>query len=172
MLKLFKPTWTYKRFSNVTVDFLKQQGFRYVFTDLDNTLISLKNPNATEELQQWVQQLKDAGIRIILVSNNRGIRIQKVAEQLDLEYVFPSLKPLHKGFRAAIKLADIEKKNIVMIGDQVMTDILGANTFGLKTILVHPLDQHDGLGTKINRFFEGIVLTFLYGGKDTIRWEE
>ena len=64
------------------------------------------------------------------------------------------------------------KDEIVMIGDQLLTDILGAGTFGIKTILVKPLKLSDAKKTRINRFFENLILTILYGKNYSEKWEE
>ena len=64
------------------------------------------------------------------------------------------------------------KDEIVMIGDQLLTDILGAGTFGIKTILVKPLKLSDAKKTRVNRFFENLILTILYGKKYSEKWEE
>ena len=171
MLKLFTPTWLKERFSDIPVSFFIKHNIKTVFTDLDNTLISPKNPNATQELTKWIKELKEADIQVVLVSNNKDSRIEKVAEQVEVPYVYPALKPMHKGFKEALALVNSSKENTVMIGDQLMTDVFGATTFGLKTILVKPLDKNDGLGTRINRVFERMILKALYGKNLAMLWE-
>lgn len=158
MLAYFKPTWITKEYQQIRPEFLLKQGIKIVFTDLDNTLIAWDEPHATEQLIEWIKDLKAAGISVVLVSNNNTKRIGKVAQVIDTPFVYPALKPLHKGFKDALKLHHVEKEAVVMIGDQIMTDIFGATTFGIRTILVNPIKPSDGLNTKINRFFERIIL--------------
>ncbi|MGY3724589.1 hypothetical protein SAMN05421767_10557 [Granulicatella balaenopterae] len=171
MLKLFTPTWLKERFSDIPVSFFVKHNIKTIFTDLDNTLISPKNPNATQELTKWINEMKEAGIQVVLVSNNKSSRIEKVAKQVEVPFVYPALKPFHKGLEQAMSVVKCPKEQIVMMGDQLMTDVLGGTTFGLKTILVKPLDKNDGLGTRINRVFEKMILKALYGKNLAMLWE-
>ena len=176
------PTWFIKEYSSISIEFLKKQSIKTIFADIDNTLVDWDELDTNDTLQTWVQQLKENHIEIILVSNNRKNRIERVAEQLDVPYVFPGLKPLHKGFKEALSQTTATKDEIVMIGDvykrqvmigdQLLTDILGAGTFGIKTILVKPLKLSDAKKTRINRFFENVILTILYGKNYSEKWEE
>ena len=166
------PTWFIKEYSSISIEFLKKQSIKTIFADIDNTLVDWDELDTNDTLQTWVQQLKENQIEIILVSNNRKNRIERVAEQLGVPYVFPGLKPLHKGFKEALSQTTATKDEIVMIGDQLLTDILGAGTFGIKTILVKPLKLSDAKKTRINRFFENLILTILYGKNYSEKWEE
>ena len=157
-MALFKPTWFKKTFQEITVPFLQENGIEIVLTDLDNTLIG------------WDE--KEAGIKIVLVSNNNEHRIKDAAEKLDVPYVYPGLKPLHKGFKAAQQLLDFDKSKTVMVGDQLLTDILGANTFGVRTIIVKPRKESDAWKTKINRFFEKGIFVVTQGVSYHKKWEE
>jgi len=91
---------------------------------------------------------------------------------LDVPYVYPGLKPLHKGFKAAKQLLDFDKAKTVMVGDQLLTDILGANTFGVRTIIVKPRKESDAWKTKINRFFEKGIFVVTQGASYHKKWEE
>ena len=99
MLEMFKPTWMVERAYEISPAALKRQGIRAVFSDLDNTLIAWNNPNGTPELRAWMEELHQAGIPLIVVSNNSRVRIGKAVQKLDLPYVARSLKPLrhYKG---------------------------------------------------------------------------
>ncbi|HJA24177.1 MAG TPA: YqeG family HAD IIIA-type phosphatase, partial [Candidatus Limosilactobacillus intestinavium] len=70
MIAKFKPTWMVKTVYNISPDQLKQYGIKAVLSDLDNTLIAWNNPNGTPELRQWMSELRQAGIPLIVVSNN------------------------------------------------------------------------------------------------------
>lgn len=167
-----KPTWFIKHFTQITVDFLKENDITTIFTDIDNTVVEWDEPNASDALKQWVTQLTQANIAVVLVSNNNERRIQMVANDLQVPYVYPALKPLHKGLQQAQQLTQAQKANIVMIGDQLLTDVLGAGTFGIRTILVQPLKQSDAFKTRINRFFERILLGIIAGPRYKDRWKE
>lgn len=167
-----KPTWFLANYQAITIDFLQQHQITTIFADIDNTLVDWDNPLGDEALQQWVQRLKQANIQIILVSNNNEMRIKQVAQELALPYVYPGLKPLHRGFRKALELSGQTKDTVVMVGDQLLTDIFGAGTFGVRTILVKPLKNSDAFKTRINRFFEKRLLKLWYGKNYEQKWEE
>lgn len=169
---IFKPTWFIKTYQEITPAFLEKANIATIFADLDNTLVAWDEPTASQALKKWVAQLKKMNIQLILISNNQLQRIATVAEELQVAYVYPGLKPLHKGFKMALQEAQCSKGQIVMVGDQVLTDILGASTFGVRTILVKPLKASDAFKTKINRFFEKGILTLLYGKNYAEKWED
>ena len=81
-MALFKPTWFKKTFQEITVPFLQENGIEVVLTDLDNTLIGWDEKEIDENLLAWVRSLKEAGIKIVLVSNNNEHRIKDAAEKL------------------------------------------------------------------------------------------
>ena len=81
-MALFKPTWFKKTFQEITVPFLQENGIEVVLTDLDNTLIGWDEKEIDENLLAWVHSLKEAGIKIVLVSNNNEHRIKDAAAQL------------------------------------------------------------------------------------------
>ena len=73
------PTWFIKEYSSISIEFLKKQSIQTIFADIDNTLVDWDELDTNDTLQTWVQQLKENQIEIILVSNNRKNRIERVA---------------------------------------------------------------------------------------------
>lgn len=161
MFSKFKPTWMVDAIYKITPNQLKKLGIKAVLTDLDNTLIAWDNPDGTEELLNWILEMKNAGIPVIVVSNNKSSRIKRVVEKFDLEYVSRALKPSTRGFREAERKLNLKPEELVMVGDQIMTDIRGANGAGIRNILVRPIVDTDGWNTKINRFFERKIMKHL-----------
>lgn len=103
MFLKFKPTWMVDAIYKITPNQLKKLGIKAVLTDLDNTLIAWDNPDGTEELLTWILEMKNAGIPVVVVSNNKSSRIKRAVEKFDLEYVSRALKPSTRGFREAEK---------------------------------------------------------------------
>src|SRR5699024_9916439 len=143
MLNSFKPTWMVESIYSITPEQLRKNNIQAVLTDLDNTLIAWNHPEATEESILWIERMKEAGIPVIIRSNNKGDRIQKVAERLDLDYVPRSRKPTRRAFRKAQNKLSIAADNLDMVGDQILTDILGSNRHGVRSILVKPILNSD-----------------------------
>jgi HAD superfamily phosphatase (TIGR01668 family) len=151
---------------------LKEQGVRAVFSDLDNTLIAWNNPDGTPELKEWMDALQEAHIPLIVISNNSKERVGKAVNSLDLPFVSRSLKPLSFGIDRARKKLNLAKDEVVMVGDQLLTDVAAANQAGIRSILVRPLLNTDKWDTRINRFFERRVWKSLNKKYPDLKWQE
>jgi len=151
---------------------LNEQGVRAVFSDLDNTLIAWNNPDGTPELKEWMDALRKAHIPLIVISNNSKERVGKAVNSLDLPFVSRSLKPLSFGIDRARKKLNLTKDEVVMVGDQLLTDVAAANQAGIRSILVRPLLNTDKWDTRINRFFERRVWKSLNKKYPDLKWQE
>ncbi|CAM3596116.1 YqeG family HAD IIIA-type phosphatase [Streptococcus sanguinis] len=154
----YMPDFAVEAVYDLTVENLKRQGIKAVLVDLDNTLIAWNNPDGTPEMKKWLHDLRDAGIRIIVVSNNNQKRVKRAVEKFEIDYVYWAMKPFTWGIDRALKLFHFEKNEVVMVGDQLMTDIRAAHRAGIRSILVKPLVEHDSIKTQINRARERRVL--------------
>jgi len=170
MLKWFKPTWMVRSIYSITPEQLKKHNIKAVLTDLDNTLIAWNNPKATEESIQWIEMMKEAGIPVMILSNNSAERVQGIADYLELDYVPRSLKPSRRAFRSAQEKLQLPKENLLMVGDQIITDVLGSNRFGVRNVLVKPLLESDAWNTKFNRFIELKVMDLLIKSDPNMKW--
>lgn len=131
-----------------------KHGIKVVFVDLDNTLIAWNNPDGTPEMRQWLHDLQDAGIPVVVVSNNKYERVKRAVEKFGIEFEAFALKPFTFGINRALKRFDVQPYEVIMIGDQLMTDIRAAKRAGLKSVLVKPLIKTDSINTQINRWRE------------------
>lgn len=170
MFNQYKPTWMVDKIYNITPMQLKSKGIDAVLTDLDNTLIAWNNPDGTPELLEWIKSMKEANIPVIVVSNNKASRIERAVNSLGLDYVSRAMKPFNKGFKEVEKRYNLPTKNLVMIGDQLMTDIKGANGAGIRTILVKPIVETDAWNTRINRAMEKKIMTHLLKNHPDMKW--
>ncbi|MGL4521836.1 MAG: YqeG family HAD IIIA-type phosphatase [Bacilli bacterium] len=158
VLKVFLPNLCVENVTDITVDYLKANGIKTVITDLDNTLIAWDKPHATDELIAWFSALEEAGFSLIIVSNNNEERVRVFAEPHNIPFIHKARKPLATAYRKAIQQMGVEENEVVMVGDQLLTDIFGANRLGIHSILVKPVVQTDGIPTRVNRFFERRIL--------------
>ncbi|WP_421016596.1 YqeG family HAD IIIA-type phosphatase [Furfurilactobacillus cerevisiae] len=172
MIANFKPTWMISAIYNVSPEQLKSAGIRVILTDLDNTLIAWNNPDGTPQLRRWIQTMHANNIRIVVVSNNSAARISRAVTPLGLEFVSRSLKPLTRGIRQAQRRLSLSNSEVVMVGDQLMTDMWAANNAHVRSILVKPLIETDKWDTRINRFFERFVMQRLCRVYPTMTWQE
>jgi len=145
---------------------LKKQGIKGIITDLDNTLVAWDVKNATPEVIAWFKLMEEQGIKVTIISNNKQERVRIFSEPLSTPFVYSAKKPLRRAFRTVLKQMELKKEEVVVIGDQILTDVLGGNRFGFYTILVIPIVKSDSRMTKLNRKFErGIIRYFEHKGK-------
>lgn len=152
------PTFALEAVYDLTVADLKKHGIHAVLVDLDNTLIAWNNPDGTPEMKQWLYDMRDAGITIVVVSNNTTERVRRAVEKFEIPFVAWAMKPFNFGIRKAMKRFKIKPEEVVMVGDQLMTDIRAAHRAGIRSILVKPLVQTDSNKTKFNRMREREML--------------
>lgn len=172
MLEKFKPTWMVDSIYKVSPQELKKYGIRAVFSDLDNTLIAWNNPDGTPELHQWMAELAKAGIPLVVISNNNKKRVARATQSLDLPFMARSLKPLSFGITRARRKLGLSKNEVVMVGDQLITDMVAANEAGVRSILVRPLVNTDKWNTRVNRFFEYFLWQKLKQKYPNLKWQE
>lgn len=170
MIKWFKPTWMVESIYSITPAQLEKNNIKAVLTDLDNTLIAWNNPEATEESILWIENMKKADIPVIILSNNSDQRVKVVADHLGLDYIPRSLKPSRRGLRKAQEKLGLPKEQILMVGDQIMTDVLASNRFGVRNVLVKPILASDAWNTKFNRFIELKVMNALIQSDPNMKW--
>jgi len=171
LYKHFLPNEYVKDIFHVKAATLKDKGIKGIITDLDNTLVEWDRPEATAEIIEWLTGMQEAGILVTIVSNNNEARVKHFSEPHGIPFIHDARKPLNKSFVAARKLMGIEKEETVVIGDQLMTDILGGNRKGLYTILVVPVASSDAFITKFNRMIERRIMAGLKR-RGMITWEE
>lgn len=138
-MPLFFPTLYRRRITDVTVDDLHRLGVKALLLDVDNTLTTHDAPDLTDAVKAWLAQMGESGFSLIIVSNNRAERVAPFAEKIGLSYYAHARKPLPFGFRAAAKQVGVCRKECVVIGDQLFTDMLGANLAGIPSILLEPI---------------------------------
>ncbi|MFD1171492.1 YqeG family HAD IIIA-type phosphatase [Oceanobacillus picturae] len=171
MLKKFLPNEHVKSVYDINPEVLKSKGIKGIITDLDNTLVAWDVKDATPEVIEWFKQMKENDIKVTIISNNKQERVKVFSEPLETPFVFSARKPLSKAFKSVAKQMGMKKEEIVVIGDQLLTDVLGGNFAGFYTILVVPIVQTDGKITKINRKIERRILHYMRK-KGKITWEE
>ena len=108
----------------ITIELLKENNIKGLLLDVDNTLIDF-NLKMLDDVDKWCENLKKQDIKICILSNTNKIeKVKMVANKLDLQYINFAKKPLKSGFKKAVKLLELDAKNIAVAGDQIMTDVL------------------------------------------------
>lgn len=171
MLKKFLPNEFVNNVYAITPEHLKNLGIKGIITDLDNTLVEWDRPLATPELTNWFKSMKDAGIKITVVSNNNETRVGKFCEPLGIPFIHRARKPLAVSYKKAYQLLNLKADEVCMIGDQLLTDVFGGNRQGIHTILVVPVASTDGIWTRFNRMVERRILSS-FKKQGLLQWED
>ena len=154
-----QPERYFSRLSRVDVDGdLLSRGFTHVLLDVDNTILSRATHDIPRDVGVWLGKARTAGVEFCLVSNNWHASVHQLAGVLDVPVVGKSCKPLPQGFLLGLAKVGGTRKNTVVVGDQLLTDVLGAHLVGLPVYMVQPLVEVDLPHTMALRNFERAVL--------------
>ena len=152
------PQAYFDKITDIDIDFLKKNNITAIIFDVDNTLLDF-DLNIVSGLENWFEGIKACGINAIIVSNsNKTTKIEKVANLLDIDYIQFALKPLKTGLKKAQKTLNVDSEKIAVIGDQIFTDVIGANRCHMFSILVKPLAEKDIWITRFKRPIENFVI--------------
>ncbi len=126
--------------------------------DLDNTLLPRDTNVIPDDLRLWAQGVRSKGFKVCLVSNNWHERVKDVADELGFDLVAKAVKPLPFAFLSALRKTGSRRRDCIVIGDQLFTDVLGGKLLGMKTVLVSPLSTSDLPHTLLLRRLERVLL--------------
>ncbi|HLW61679.1 MAG TPA: YqeG family HAD IIIA-type phosphatase [bacterium] len=157
MLRWLRPASQVPTVYDIDLRALRAQGIRGVILDLDNTIVPWGAHRPSPELPGWIAAARAADLRLCIVSNNMGSRVTKLAMMLGLPVVTGALKPWTKALRRALSVMETTPEVTALVGDQVLTDILGGNRLGLHTILVRPQGRREFVLTRLMRFVERAI---------------
>ncbi len=158
MMKLLCPKEITASVTHLDLEALWRRGIRGFLMDLDNTLVGWDSDQLTEEFQQWIKRVQEDGFKLCLVSNGIPSRVQRFAAEMGIPAVVRAFKPRRRPFYKAMQRLDLTKSQVAMIGDQVFTDVFGANRIGIYTILINPLSVKELKSTRFVRKIEGRML--------------
>ena len=145
--------------STYRIDFpsLYRQGYRGILFDIDNTLVPHGAP-ATRQARALFEELRRIGFHTCLISNNQEPRVKPFADAVGSLYICDAHKPSVKNYKKAMELMGTDIKNSLFIGDQLFTDVYGANRADMYTILVKPIHPKEEIQIVLKRYLEKIVL--------------
>lgn len=138
-MSLFYPTLYRRCITDVTAEQLRRLGVRGILLDVDNTLTTHDAPDLTDEVKAWLAAMREEGFLMMVVSNNKPERVEPFAQRIGLPYTAHAHKPMPSGYKTAAATLGIPKKECVAIGDQIFTDIMGANLAGIPSVLLEPI---------------------------------
>lgn len=158
-MTFLEPDRYFARISRIDIDRdLLAQGYRNVLLDVDNTILTRDTHEVPRDVGFWLAKARDAGISFCLVSNNWHEGVYQLANRLSLPIVAKAVKPLPPAFLMALRKLGAKRSETVVIGDQLVTDVMGAHFLGMKAYLLAPLVEQDLPHTLLLRNFERAVM--------------
>lgn len=136
---------------------LKKNGIKCLLFDLDNTIV----PYSVNEPDSKIKELfavLEMDFKVIIISNSNKNRLRPFKEKLNVDVAYSSRKPLKKKYKKILELYHFKESEIACVGDQLLTDIFGANRMGFTSILVNRIAKFENNFTKVNRFFEKFIM--------------
>lgn len=154
---IFKPNIYKKNIFEIDYNKLKKEGIKCLVYDLDNTLGLISHKNCPDETKELLNKLREDFI-VVISSNNTRKRLKPYLEELNIDGVSWSMKPSIRSLIVIKNRFKLKKKEMCIIGDQIVTDILAGNRYHIKTILVDPLGEKDLKITGLNRKIEAKIV--------------
>ena len=145
-----RPDRLLAAYDNVTPALLEEKGVHLLLCDLDYTLAPKSVKTPPQGVKAWIDGLKAAGITVMILSNNRSpVRVERFCRDLGITYEGHAGKPSVKGFRRAMVRCGVTPRETAMLGDKLLTDMLGANRAGVLPLMVEPLGGPRGAWNKV-----------------------
>ena len=157
------PDYMFRTFDEITPAFLASLGVKAILADIDNTLAPYEQPEPDERIRAWLDSLKKAGIKVVLVSNNHGDRIELFNRTLGLDAYADCKKPGKKRLGEIMKSVGATASDSAFLGDQIFTDVLSARNLGIKVaLLVPPIKDKLTLFFRFKRWMEKPIIRRYY----------
>lgn len=138
---------------------LYERGYRGIIFDVDNTLVPHGAPADARAIELF-ERLRAIGFSTCILSNNKGPRVSPFADKVGSAYIFKGGKPSRKGYERAMERMKTDRDTTLFVGDQLFTDVWGANRTGLYSILVKPINPKEEIQIVLKRYLEAVVLAF------------
>lgn len=162
-LKPLAPIQSVYALVDITPEDLIAAGKKLVLVDVDNTMVGWRSEDIPDSTLAWLGFMKSAGLSLCILSNTRHpARLKRLAAVFEIPYLLGKFKPSRAMYRQALTKFNCKPEDAVMVGDQLFTDIFGANRTGIDAIWVKQMTPVDFVGTKVSRFGERLVRRRLY----------
>ena len=154
----FLPAVIVECVTELTPELLNKLGIRLLMLDFDNTIVPYTTNVPTGEMESWLKGMMASDIQLCVVSNSKRDRVKIFCEKYGIPCITHAKKPFSKGIQACLKQFNADSGECALAGDQIFTDVMGANIAGIRTILVKPIHPKEEIQIVLKRKLEAIVL--------------
>lgn len=155
-MKKFYPNAYFDKKEDIPVEYYYKRGYRGILFDIDNTLVPHDEP-VDDAAYTFIEKLKGLGYQICLISNNDEARVRTFADPLQVQYVHKAWKPGKAGYQRGMEILGTGLEDTLFVGDQIFTDIWGANRIGMYSILLDPINPKEEIQIILKRIPEKLV---------------
>lgn len=157
-MPVFRPAQVFGSVADITPEYLAAHGIQALILDVDNTLTGHGSQELPAAVAEWLRTMRAAGVKMMVASNNFKKRVAPFAARIGLPYCSLCCKPAPWGLARARRALGAQKSEIALVGDQIFTDALGANFYGIPMLLVQPMYRDIKPGIRMRRYLERPVL--------------
>ncbi len=153
-MALFLPSAAVDKVTEITPQMVRSMKACALILDVDNTLAENGSQVPLEGALDWVKFMRAQDVKIIILSNNHAARVAPFAAQFELPFLSMAMKPLPFGYHRAARELGVRPRDAVVVGDQIFTDVLGANLAFMKSILLVPVKGEESASFIVRRRLE------------------
>ena len=157
MLNKLYPDTYLDSIDDIDFEMYYKKGIRGIVSDIDNTLVPHGAP-ADEHIIKVFEKIHGMGIDTCLISNNKKPRVEPFAKAVNSKFIYDAHKPSRESYKKAMELMNTDKKSTLFIGDQIFTDIWGANRTGIETVMLKQIDKKEEIQIILKRIPEKLIL--------------
>lgn len=139
----FLPRHIFPRLTAINPHRLHELGVRLLMLDFDNTIVPYTTDEPTDEMRQWLRKAADSAVQICVVSNSKRGRVVEFCRTHGIDCITRAKKPFSRGIRECLRKYDMPPDAAALVGDQIYTDVLGANCAGIRSILIPAIHNHN-----------------------------
>ena len=139
----FLPRHIYSSLTAIRPGKLHELGVRLLMLDFDNTIVPYTTDEPTGEMRQWLQEAGESAVQICVVSNSKRGRVVEFCNTYGIDCITRAKKPFSRGIRECLRKYEMPPASAALVGDQIYTDVLGANCAGVRSILIPAINNHN-----------------------------
>ena len=153
-----RPKIKLEKVTDISIEILNKYGIKALILDVDNTLSTHHGQVLTDGLTEWLELMRQNGIKMTVLSNSNSKRLTPFAQKIGLDFISLGLKPLPFGYWRALKRLGTNKKETAIVGDQLFTDVIGGNVVGVVSVLLTPIKPESSLRFRMKRRVERFLI--------------
>lgn len=171
MFKKYTPTYYAKNIYEIDINFFLKLNLTTILIDLDNTLEVYDVKKPSKITIEFIKKLKSHGLEPVIISNNKKKRVEEYSKELNVKCIYSAMKPFSFKIKNFLKQYLLNNKNVILIGDQTVTDIKAGNGAKIITLLCDKLCEKDQPTTRFNRIFDKIIRKYLIKNNKLNYWK-